>query len=475
MLDITFSPLKKRGINEETCKLWGYGLAEYNGQTVHVAQYFRDGEVVAQKLRFPSKDFTILGDIKDVPLYGSQLWRDGGKMVTVTEGEIDALTVSQLFQNKWPVVSIPTGAAGAVKAFQKNLEWLEKFETVVIYFDDDDVGRKAARECALLLTPGKAKLARVSGFKDANEAYTEGQGAKVIDAVYGAKAYRPDGVVLGADLWDVVTAEDHTESVSYPWEALNSKLLGIRKGELTVMTSGTGIGKSSVVRELVCHLIRSGKKVGLLMLEESVKRTGQNLMGIHLNCPPYWWKERGITEGQKREAFDATVGQAVLFDHFGSVDPDNLLARVRYMTKALGCEYVFLDHLSIVVSGLGDGDERRLIDNVMTSLRSLVEETQIALFVVSHLRRPAGDQGHEQGAQTSLAQLRGSHSIAQLADAVIGFERDQQDETNSNLLTLRVLKNRYTGETGLAGGLRWFRESGRLVEAESLPVNEDLE
>jgi twinkle protein len=145
------------------------------------------------------------------------------------------------------------------------------------------------------------------------------------------------------------------------------------------------------------------------------------------------------------------------------------------MTKALGCEYVFLDHLSIVVSGLGDGDERRLIDNVMTSLRSLVEETQIALFVVSHLRRPAGDQGHEQGAQTSLAQLRGSHSIAQLADAVIGFERDQQDETNSNLLTLRVLKNRYTGETGLAGGLRWFRESGRLVEAESLPVNEDLE
>jgi twinkle protein len=475
MIDVTFSPLKKRGISEDTCRVWGYGVSEYNGQSVQVAQYYKDGTIVAQKLRFPSKDFVTLGDFKDVGLYGQHLWRDGGKMVTVTEGEIDALTVSQLFGNKWPVVSIPTGAAGAVKSFQKSLEWLETFETVNIMFDDDDAGRKAARECALLLTPGKARIGRVQGFKDANEALQAGAGAKVVDAVYGAKVYRPDGVVMGSDLWDAVITEDQAESVEYPWTKVNEKLLGIRRGELVVLTSGTGIGKSSVCRELICHLIRAGKKVGLLMLEESVKRTGRNLMGIHLNCPPYWWDERGISEQQKREAFEATVSKVVMFDHFGSVDPENLLARVRYMTKALGCEYVFLDHLSIVVSGLGDGDERRLIDNAMTSLRSLVEETQIALFVVSHLRRPDGDRGHENGAQTSLAQLRGSHSIAQLADAVIGLERNQQDEDNANLLTMRVLKNRYTGETGLAGGLRWYRDSGRLAEVEELPVNEDFQ
>lgn len=475
MIDVTYTPLKKRGISEQTCHVWGYGIGEFNGQTVQVAQYYRDNEVVAQKLRFPSKDFVVLGDLKDCGLYGQHLWRDGGKMVTVTEGEIDALSVSQVFGNKWPVVSVPTGASGAVKAFQKSLEWLETFETVNIMFDDDDAGRKAAKECALLLTPGKARIGRVQGFKDANEALQAGEGGKIVNAVYGAKVYRPDGVVMGSDLWEAINTEDNTESVDYPWAAVNDKLLGIRKGELIVLTSGTGIGKSSVCRELICHLIRAGKKVGLLMLEESVKRTGRNLMGIHLNCPPYWWDDRGISEQQKREAFEATVAKVVMFDHFGSVDPENLLARVRYMTKALGCEYVFLDHLSIVVSGLGDGDERRLIDNAMTSLRSLVEETQIALFVVSHLRRPDGDRGHENGAQTSLAQLRGSHSIAQLADAVIGLERNQQDEDNANLLTLRVLKNRYTGETGLAGGLRWYRDSGRLAEVEELPSNEDFE
>lgn len=472
LIDVSASSLKKRGITEDTCRFWGYGLGEYNGQVVQVAQYIKDGTVVAQKLRFPSKDFLTLGDFKSAPLYGQHLWRDGGRMVTVVEGEVDALTVSQLFGNKWPVVSVPSGAAGAFKAFQNNLEWLEKFDAVVIMFDDDEPGRKAAKECAMLLTPGKAKIGTVNGYKDANEAHVAGEGKKVIDAVYGAKAYRPDGVVLGVDLWDAVNEDDPNDSTPYPWSTLNEKLLGIRKGELVVLTSGTGIGKSSVCREMVCHLIRSGKKVGLLMLEESVKRTGRNLMGIHLNTPPYFWEDRKITPEQKREAFDATVSKVVLFDHFGSVDPENLLARTRYMIKSCGCDYIFLDHLSIVVSGLGDGDERRLIDNAMTSLRSLVEETQAAMFVVSHLRRPDGDRGHEEGATTSLAQLRGSHSIAQLADAVIGLERNQQGE-NPNELNLRVLKNRFTGDTGMSGCLRYCKETGRLHEIE-MEINDDI-
>ena len=129
----------------------------------------------------------------------------------------------------------------------------------------------------------------------------------------------------------------------------------------------------------------------------------------------------------------------------------------------MGCTHVILDHLSIVVSGLGDGDERRMIDNTMTRLRSLVEETGISLILVSHLRRPNGP-GHEEGAQTSLSQLRGSHAIAQLSDGVIGMERNQQDNMNANILTLRVLKNRYSGDTGLACQLEYDKETGRLHE-----------
>jgi len=134
------------------------------------------------------------------------------------------------------------------------------------------------------------------------------------------------------------------------------------------------------------------------------------------------------------------------------------------MVQGLNCKFIFLDHISIVISGISEGDERRLIDNTMTNLRKLVEEINCGMFVVSHLKRVDSRTGHEDGLQTSLSHLRGSHSLAQLSDAVIGFERNQQSETENNIMTARVLKNRFTGDTGVACDLIWNKDTGRLLE-----------
>jgi twinkle protein len=456
--------LGKRRIDRATCELFRYGVGSYRGQSVQVANYCDDaGRPVAQKLRFPNKDFVILGDSSQMSLFGRHLWRDGGKMLVITEGEIDCLSVSQLQGNKWPVVSIPNGAQAAAKALKKNLEWLERFEKVVLMFDMDDAGRKAAAECALLLTPGKARIAQLP-LKDANDMLVAGRGKEVIDAIWNAKTFRPDGIIPGTDLWEQVSVEDTTPSVAYPWLGLQEMTRGLRKRELVTLCSGTGIGKSSVCRELAHHLVRSGYSIGYIALEESVKRTALGLMGIHMNRPLHITRD-GISQEDLKDAFDHTVGsgRVCLYDHFGSVDSDNLLNRIRYMVRGMSCDFIFLDHVSIVVSGMGEGDERRLIDNTMTALRSLVEELGCGMVLVSHLKRPEG-RGHEEGAQTSLAQLRGSAAIGQLSDMVIGLERDQQDAAKKDLTVVRVLKNRFTGDTGVAACLHYDRSTGRLVE-----------
>ena len=431
---------------------------------MQVATYCDDaGRPVAQKLRFPNKDFVILGDAGAMSLYGRHLWRDGGKMLVITEGEIDALSVSQLQGNKWPVVSVPNGAQAAAKAIRKNLEWLETFEKVVLMFDMDDPGRKAAAECALLLSPGTARIAQLS-LKDPNDMLVAGRGKEVIDAIWNAKTFRPDGIIPGIELWDQVSTDAETPSIAYPWIGLQEMTRGLRKRELVTLCSGTGIGKSSVCRELAHHLVRAGHTIGYIALEESVKRTALGLMGIHLNRPLHISRE-GVTEQELKDAFDHTVGSGnvYLYDHFGSVDSENLLNRIRYMVRGMACDYIILDHVSIVVSGMGEGDERRLIDNTMTSLRSLVEELGCGMVLVSHLKRPEG-KGHEEGAQTSLAQLRGSAAIGQLSDMVIGLERDQQSANKKDLTVVRVLKNRFTGDTGVATCLHYDRTTGRLVE-----------
>ena len=466
LIDYEIATLKRRGIDEDTCKIWDYGVGSYDGRPVQVANYKdRQGNLVAQKLRFQDKTFKWLGEPKKIGLYGSHLWRDAGKMITITEGEVDALSVSQGFGNRWPVVSIPNGAKSAAKAISMSLDWLEGFETVVLCFDQDEQGRAAALEAANMLSPGKVKIVTSLPCKDANECMVHGKIKEMVDSIYGAKVFRPDGVVPGEELLDVVLSEDNTVSMPFPWAGLNEKLHGMRGGELVTLTAGTGIGKSSVARELAYYLMDMGQKVGYIALEESIRKTAECIMGLSMNCPPHYWNRENVTKEQKTEAFNTTVGSGkmVLYDHFGSIDPSNMLTQVRYMARAMDCNYIFLDHLSIIVSALEAGDERRMIDNTMTKLRSLVEETGIHLILVSHLRRPEG-RSHEEGGNTSLAQLRGSHAIAQLSDAVIGCERNQQDETAANLLQLRVLKNRYSGDCGIATTLEYVRDSGRLVE-----------
>ncbi|MET3601139.1 DnaB-like helicase C-terminal domain-containing protein [Martelella mangrovi] len=469
-----FSALTKRGIAEMTCRKWGYKLSSYNGKRVQVAELYNPegSEVVAQKLRFANKDFLALGDLKKAGLFGQHLWRDKGKMVVVTEGEIDALTISQLQDLKWPVVSIPSGASGAKKALAKSLEWLLGFETIVLFFDNDEPGRSAVEECAPLFPPGRCKIARMDGFKDANEAHQAGQSGEVINAIWGAKVYRPDGIVGGAEIWEDLTNDDElAEASPYPWPGLNELLHGLRMSELVTLTAGSGVGKTEVVRAIAHYLLTGGETLGMLMLEESIKRTAKGLMGLELNRPIHLdmtaWADLPEEEKEaRRAAYDTTVGSGRLFlyDHFGSTEVENLLNRVRYLAKGCGCRYIILDHLSIVVSGLDDGDERKAIDVAMTKLRTLVQETGICLILISHLKRPPMGKGHEEGAMTSLSQLRGSHSIAQLSDAVVGLERNQQDEVTKNITTVRVLKNRFSGETGIAAHLLYEKETGKLTE-----------
>lgn len=469
-----FRAIPARGLTEETCRKWGYSSGTMRGAPVQIANY-RDesGRIVAQKVRTRDKDFVFLGDGKTCGLYGQHLWRDGGKRVVITEGEIDAMSVSQIQGHKWAVVSLPKGAAGAKKAVQQSFEWLDRFEQIVLMFDNDDPGQEAVEAVGeLRFTPGKLRVAKLP-LKDANDMLKAGRGAEVVDAIFAAKPYRPDGIVDGADAWDALNADEDEEGhYSYPFEGLQDKLRGVHPGQVVTLAAGSGVGKTEVAREIMFGLLKQGATIGLMMLEEDLKRTGRGFIGLAIDRPAHLeWQS--IPEDERRRGYEATLGtgRVFLYDHFGSTSLENLLAKLRYLAVGCGCEVVLLDHISIVVSGIDEGDERRLIDNIMTEIKQHAMELGITVILISHLKRPQGDRGHEEGAVTSLSQLRGSHAIAQLSDTVIGVERNQQGD-RPNITSLRVLKNRYAGLTGPAGWLAFDHTTGRLTELMKDPFEE---
>jgi twinkle protein len=465
----------ERKLNKST--LERFGVVQHK-DNIYFPYYDKDSQLVAMKVRsLKDKQFSAEGSWSKGTLFGQQLFPSGGKYITACEGEIDCLSIYQMTGSKWPVVSIRNGAASALKDCKAQYEYLNSFENIIINFDGDAPGQKAAKEVAELFG-SKCKIFKpVPDLKDANDWLVAGKEAAYVNRWWQAEVYVPDGIVSGSTLWDEVCKPMAPADCMYPWKGLNELTYGIRQGELVTVTAGSGLGKSQVLREIIWHLLQeTNDNIGLMFMEESVRKTALSLMSLAANVPLHL-PDVSVSDVERKDAFEKTLGtgRMYLFNHFGSSSIENIINRVRYMAKALGTKYIFLDHLSIIISSQENGDERKAIDEIMTKLRTLVQETNIALIVVSHLKRPS-DKGHEEGAATSLAQLRGSASIAQLSDMVIGLERNGQAEdlVVRNTTKVRVLKNRWSGTTGPACNLLYNKETGRMFEIEDEPEGELL-
>lgn len=432
--------------------------------------YNKDNKLVAAKVRgVAEKTFGTVGGWTDGTLFGQHLFPSGGKYLTITEGEFDALAVYQLTGSKYPAVSIRNGAASALKDCKAQYEYLDSFETIVICFDNDDPGRKAAKEVADIFG-SKAKIIKHDpSFKDPCDYLADNKEQLFVSRWWSSEQYTPDGLINGDSLWEELKKPRQKPDAHWPYATLDGMLCGLRKRELVTVAAGTGQGKSTFLRQLIHHLLMTtDDKIGCAFLEESPSRTAQGIMSIeamkalHLPTTEY-------TEQELHSAFEKTMGtgRLTMFSHFGSLDIDNVIARLRWMAKGMGCSWIILDHYQMILSGM-DTDDRKGLDMLLTKLRTFVEETGVGLFGVSHTRRESGGKGAENGAEMTLSSLRGTAGIAQLSDAVIGLQRDQQHDNEKirNTTCVRLLKSRFTGETGPAGALYFDKNINRLVEVE---------
>lgn len=487
-----FIALKDRGISLDTVKKYGV-KATHNAQgeiLKHFYPYFdeRATKVATKERAVHAKGFFWTGTQAESCLFGQQLFNKGGKFLTITEGECDAMAAYELLGSKWPVVSIKSGAQSAAKDIKENLEYIESFENVVIAFDMDKHGQAAAKKVARLLKPSKAKIMLLpETYKDPNDLLLANQHKLFVRAFWDAKTYTPSGVLSVSENREKYKNRPKHEVVLYPWQGLNRKLEGLRRGELVTLTGGTGLGKSSVTRELQHWLISTTKdNIGILSLEESFQRTVDGILSIEANAKLHIQRIREqFSEEDIDKLFDAVYlgesgdnfNRVWIHAHYGETDIDAIFSKLRFMIVGCDCKWIFVDHLHMLVSTTVEGDERRSIDAIMHRLSSLVEETGAGIILVSHLRRIDGNKGHENGIETGLNHLRGSQSIAQISDCVISLERNQQsdDPLEASTTKVRVLKSRYTGDVGLASHLLYDNDTGRISEMDTDDVAHNIE
>lgn len=473
-----FRPLKARGITEETCRRFDYRVAKRKGELVHIANYRKrsTNEIVAQHLRTKDKDFPWVGQMKDAGLFGMHLWKEGGKRVVVTEGELDAMSLSQLQDHKWPVVSIKSGASAAYKDFKENSDWLETFDEVVILFDMDEPGQKAAKECAAILSPNKAKIAQLP-LKDANDMLMARRGSELINAIWQAATYRPDFMLSVDELWSKVNQEI-TEGYSLPWAVMSSATYGVRLHEIWTLLAGSGMGKTEVFKELAVHMAKEhGLKSACIFLEEQPHHTALCLAGKHVNKrlhkPDGDW-----TEEERKEGFDEIIRseKVLIHNHQGNSEFEDILRAIIYYVQAHGCSFIFLDHVTAMAEGKGEDNVNGRIHYIMEELNKLTQRLPLTIFIISHIRKNDKNPA-EEGGRVKADDAYGSGAIKQRSNFIFALERDQQAERvdNKDYNTFRCLKDRNIGQAaGLTTTLSFDHATGRLLEDEARVDGEDL-
>lgn len=460
-------PLMDRSISKEVAQFYGVRVT-LDGPTIgkhHYPYYDTEGKLIAWKHR-SCKDKKFYTDGKLNTLFGMNKFPAGGKYITITEGECDAMACREMLGN-WPFVSVP-GAGAHKKVFRdsKIYDYVNSFENIIISFDNDDVGRQAAQDVSEIF-PGKAKVMKLTEFKDANDYLEAGKFEEFKKAWWGAELITPDGIVSGEELLNKIKERKQVQCIPSPWDGLDELTYGFRFGEMWTLTSGSGMGKTQILREMEHHLLSTTEyNIGGLFLEETAADSGLGLMSI--NCSkPLHLPDVHYTEEEFNEAAKNTIlsGRVYYFDSFGENSIDKVINRINYMVKVLDCRFIFLDHISILVSEQTNGDERKALDEIATKLKKMTINLDCMLIMVSHSKRPTG-KPHEEGGQTSLSELRGTAGIGQLSNMVLGFERNGQaeDKKERNTTTIRVLKNRFSGLTGPACKLLYDNNTGRLSE-----------
>lgn len=511
-LQFPFAEMPERGITRETCEYFGVRMS-VDPMTGEKASYYfpyhdQRGNLTGWKVRDLTKDknddfyFTTIGKVGvDCQLFGQpQAARNNVKTLYIQEGEIDCMAAWQAMRDgvknhpKWgnlipAVVSIQCGTANAVEGILHNEKWVKGHATLVLGFDNDEAtekeykrgirrGKEATEEVAAALMMDNLYVIKYDeGMKDACNYLEEGRWKDLNKLLLGkGEKYVAEKIVHAKQYTLDQIFQPKPKGVYIPaFPNLSERLRGFRKKEMSIVTALSGIGKSSVVAEVAYELAQSGNKVGMIFLEEEDRETIQRLSARYLGINYNRFKfnpRKYATEEQLQQALDWVDEHFVFLDHFGSLRINVLLNKMKSMVYLEKTDFIIVDHLSMVVSGMASKDERKDIDIAMTELAAFTNVNDVGTIVVSHLNRDGADDIRNMKVRDEpiwvrvrKEDLRGSAAIEQLAWIVVGVEAEIMPDRTRGRVRVTLLKNRPTGWLGECDTVKMDERTGLFRNA----------
>tara|TARA_X000001382_G_scaffold116270_1_gene95368 strand:+ start:6364 stop:7785 length:1422 start_codon:yes stop_codon:yes gene_type:complete len=439
-------------------------LLKVQNQEIETISFPRSSYVLYRKEG--GKDIKVIGSTKGSKLFGQDLFsKSDGNIITIVEGDYDAPSMVDILRQKdpkkrmFPVVSV-SSVSQAKADIQNNLEYFDQFEKIIIFFDNDEPGRKATEQVVSILPPEKTFIfdhdPEKTELKDANDYLTQKKTNECVRRWWNAAKLELDGVVTSVETYREWLKEEVPKSIAeYPYPTLQEMLKGLRLGELILLTAAPKVGKSTFMRQLEYEVLKQTEfNIGHIYFEDPKYMKLYGLMNVHAGKRFHLEEHVDFTEEEKEEAFQKTFGTGRIktLDNFGTYEMDKLIQRVEYMIRALDCKFIFLDHITIVVGE--EADDRKTLDRGIHKLRSLCNDYDASIVIISH----TNDEGR----------TRSSRALEQLCDTWIELGRNYLDESEEvrNRVDVTIRANRFVGPMGPAGHLVFNEDTGRMKELE---------
>jgi len=389
---------------------------------------------------------------------------DTTKPLLINEGELDCLaSIESGYTNS---VSIPLGA-GNMGWIEENFEWLEQFDKIIVWSDNDEAGIKMRKEVCSRLGTWRTfyidlpktledKNGKEISVKDTNEILFFFGKEKVVDFIENAQEFPIEGVI------DLAKVEDFDlESAPGLYTGLkgiDDTIYKFLLGSVLLVTGRRNSGKSSLINQLfVCEPLTQGMDVFLYSgeLGDSVVKS---------------WVELTMAGREKVKMKDGFIhvidSQAIkdmrewyitrtwLYDG-KSNRAEEVLDKAIATTRKYGVKVWVIDNLMTLDIGADDSNLNTKQKEFIVELNRLALLYGVLVVLVTHPRK------FQTGAILSGDDVSGASEMTNLAQYLMSVRRFSAEERAGEKkfngkgwknppinydTEVSILKNRYTGK-----------------------------
>ncbi len=411
--------LLSRKLTGKTAAHFGLGVCEKNGARWLVIPHRIGGKAINCKYRSlppAEKKFMRWNGARTV-LFNQDALKNAGQVV-ITEGEIDAMSVSQAFGYDYPVIGVTAGCG----SFQA--EWVDLLKAVpkiLICYDNDEPGQKGAWDVARRLGYAKCWNVKLEGVKDVNELHVkEGDNFKVAFQKFldSAERFEVDGIVNPLAVFDRAFSLRRSDEHATPWCTLNP-LISTEPGHMIVISADPKIGKTSFSLEWIRYRVNTfGDPCLFYCLEMPPETLIRKVVQLQFDVD----KKRALfMRDEGRKYFQEREGLWYFCDKRYPGEPSKCLDLIRDATRRYGFKWVVFDHFHKLIRSLGNTTQEQA--NYAADFKALAAELEITLIVIAQPRK-SNDFRKKAGPKTS-DDVSGSHMLIAEADHVITIDRER--------------------------------------------------